>query len=174
MWCFFLQKKYRQLPDRLKFTSVTDSPDIIHAKTSYQQCSEVCSWIDSVLLIAKVVLPGTNVHVFHVAHYRGCTNLGKMTTCINTPYTQTTRTLSEPNSTPSRLVMWAAGSVYVENKNLDFCWKHANVSSWCFCFFLWRKCIKRPGSRWRRQATTWGWTPFLSKRPRPPEKLPVM
>uniref|UniRef100_A0A3Q3MRM6 Nebulin-related anchoring protein n=1 Tax=Mastacembelus armatus TaxID=205130 RepID=A0A3Q3MRM6_9TELE len=33
-------KKYRQLPDRLKFTSVTDSPDIIHAKTSYQQCSE--------------------------------------------------------------------------------------------------------------------------------------
>ncbi|XP_072229371.1 nebulin-related-anchoring protein isoform X1 [Leuresthes tenuis] len=33
-------KKYRQLPDRLKFTSVADSPDIIHAKTSYQQCSE--------------------------------------------------------------------------------------------------------------------------------------
>uniref|UniRef100_A0A672JG42 Nebulin-related anchoring protein n=1 Tax=Salarias fasciatus TaxID=181472 RepID=A0A672JG42_SALFA len=33
-------KKYRQLPDSLKFTSVTDSPDIIHAKTSYQQCSE--------------------------------------------------------------------------------------------------------------------------------------
>uniref|UniRef100_A0A3B3U7U4 Nebulin-related anchoring protein n=1 Tax=Poecilia latipinna TaxID=48699 RepID=A0A3B3U7U4_9TELE len=35
-----LQKKYRQLPDRIKFTSVADSPDIIHAKTSYQQCSE--------------------------------------------------------------------------------------------------------------------------------------
>ncbi|KAM8836590.1 nebulin-related-anchoring protein [Spinachia spinachia] len=33
-------KKYRQLPDSLKFTSVTDSPDIVHAKTSYQQCSE--------------------------------------------------------------------------------------------------------------------------------------
>ncbi|XP_076007991.1 nebulin-related-anchoring protein isoform X2 [Genypterus blacodes] len=33
-------KKYRQLPDRLKFTSVADSPDILHAKTSYQQCSE--------------------------------------------------------------------------------------------------------------------------------------
>uniref|UniRef100_A0A665VGR3 Nebulin-related anchoring protein n=2 Tax=Carangiformes TaxID=1489907 RepID=A0A665VGR3_ECHNA len=33
-------KKYRQLPDRLKFTSVADSPDIVHAKTSYQQCSE--------------------------------------------------------------------------------------------------------------------------------------
>uniref|UniRef100_A0A8D3DA17 Nebulin-related anchoring protein n=1 Tax=Scophthalmus maximus TaxID=52904 RepID=A0A8D3DA17_SCOMX len=33
-------KKYRQLPDSLKFTSVTDSPDILHAKTSYQQCSE--------------------------------------------------------------------------------------------------------------------------------------
>ncbi|KAM3592402.1 uncharacterized protein V6R79_018167 [Siganus canaliculatus] len=33
-------KKYRQQPDSLKFTSVADSPDIIHAKTSYQQCSE--------------------------------------------------------------------------------------------------------------------------------------
>ncbi|XP_078135987.1 nebulin-related-anchoring protein [Sander vitreus] len=33
-------KKYRQLPDSLKFTSVTDSPDIVHAKASYQQCSE--------------------------------------------------------------------------------------------------------------------------------------
>lgn len=35
-----LQKKYRQLPDSLKFTSVTDSPDMVHAKTSYQQCNE--------------------------------------------------------------------------------------------------------------------------------------
>uniref|UniRef100_A0A668ADI7 Nebulin-related anchoring protein n=1 Tax=Myripristis murdjan TaxID=586833 RepID=A0A668ADI7_9TELE len=33
-------KKYRQLPDSLKFTSVADSPDIVHAKHSYQQCSE--------------------------------------------------------------------------------------------------------------------------------------
>ncbi|XP_067100527.1 nebulin-related-anchoring protein [Osmerus mordax] len=33
-------KKYRQLPDRLKFTSVADSPDMVHAKNSYQQCSE--------------------------------------------------------------------------------------------------------------------------------------
>uniref|UniRef100_A0A8C9X214 Nebulin-related anchoring protein n=1 Tax=Sander lucioperca TaxID=283035 RepID=A0A8C9X214_SANLU len=33
-------KKYRQLPDSLKFTSVTDSPDMVHAKASYQQCSE--------------------------------------------------------------------------------------------------------------------------------------
>ncbi|CAI5658860.1 unnamed protein product [Oreochromis niloticus] len=33
-------KRYRQLPDSLKFTSVPDSPDIVHAKTSYQQCSE--------------------------------------------------------------------------------------------------------------------------------------
>uniref|UniRef100_A0A8C4DM20 Nebulin-related anchoring protein n=1 Tax=Dicentrarchus labrax TaxID=13489 RepID=A0A8C4DM20_DICLA len=33
-------KKYRQLPDSLRFTSVADSPDILHAKTSYQQCSE--------------------------------------------------------------------------------------------------------------------------------------
>ncbi|XP_056883449.1 nebulin-related-anchoring protein isoform X2 [Takifugu flavidus] len=34
------EKKYRQQPDSLKFTSVTDSPDIVHAKASYQQCSE--------------------------------------------------------------------------------------------------------------------------------------
>uniref|UniRef100_A0AAR2J8C6 LIM zinc-binding domain-containing protein n=1 Tax=Pygocentrus nattereri TaxID=42514 RepID=A0AAR2J8C6_PYGNA len=33
-------KKYRQLPDQLKFTQVADSPDIIHAKNSYMQCSE--------------------------------------------------------------------------------------------------------------------------------------
>ncbi|XP_073345124.1 nebulin-related-anchoring protein isoform X2 [Pagrus major] len=33
-------KKYRQPSDRLRFTSVADSPDIVHAKTSYQQCSE--------------------------------------------------------------------------------------------------------------------------------------
>ncbi|XP_057682974.1 nebulin-related-anchoring protein isoform X1 [Corythoichthys intestinalis] len=33
-------KRYRQLPDSLKFTSVTDSPDMLHAKASYQQCSE--------------------------------------------------------------------------------------------------------------------------------------
>ncbi|XP_068162004.1 nebulin-related-anchoring protein isoform X2 [Antennarius striatus] len=34
------EKKYRQLPDSLRFTSVADSPDILHAKSSYQQCSE--------------------------------------------------------------------------------------------------------------------------------------
>ncbi|XP_053367557.1 nebulin-related-anchoring protein [Clarias gariepinus] len=33
-------KKYRQLPGHLKFTQVADSPDIIHAKNSYVQCSE--------------------------------------------------------------------------------------------------------------------------------------
>uniref|UniRef100_A0A8C1GYF2 Nebulin-related anchoring protein n=1 Tax=Cyprinus carpio TaxID=7962 RepID=A0A8C1GYF2_CYPCA len=33
-------KKYRQHPDSLKFTQVADSPDIIHAKNSYMQCSE--------------------------------------------------------------------------------------------------------------------------------------
>ncbi|XP_072523449.1 nebulin-related-anchoring protein [Salminus brasiliensis] len=33
-------KKYRQLPDRLRFTQIADSPDIIHAKNSYMQCSE--------------------------------------------------------------------------------------------------------------------------------------
>nr|XP_015202884.1 PREDICTED: nebulin-related-anchoring protein isoform X2 [Lepisosteus oculatus] len=34
------EKKYRQLPDSLKFTSIADSPDIVHAKNSYLQCSE--------------------------------------------------------------------------------------------------------------------------------------
>ncbi|XP_053722594.1 nebulin-related-anchoring protein isoform X2 [Synchiropus splendidus] len=34
------EKNYRQLPESLKFTSVTDSPGIIHAKNSYLQCSE--------------------------------------------------------------------------------------------------------------------------------------
>lgn len=34
-------KKYRQLPDSLKFTSIADSPDIVHAKNSYQQCSNI-------------------------------------------------------------------------------------------------------------------------------------
>ncbi|KAA0725070.1 Nebulin-related-anchoring protein [Triplophysa tibetana] len=33
-------KKYRQHPDSLKFTQVADSPDIMHAKNSYMQCSE--------------------------------------------------------------------------------------------------------------------------------------
>lgn len=33
-------KKYRQHPDSLKFTQIADSPDIIHAKNSYMQCSE--------------------------------------------------------------------------------------------------------------------------------------
>ncbi|KAI1887208.1 hypothetical protein AGOR_G00203780 [Albula goreensis] len=33
-------KKYRQQPDSMKFTPVADSPDIVHAKNSYLQCSE--------------------------------------------------------------------------------------------------------------------------------------
>ncbi|KAJ8386570.1 hypothetical protein AAFF_G00168960 [Aldrovandia affinis] len=33
-------KKYRQQPDTLKFTSIADSPDMVHAKNSYLQCSE--------------------------------------------------------------------------------------------------------------------------------------
>ncbi|XP_035260193.1 nebulin-related-anchoring protein isoform X1 [Anguilla anguilla] len=33
-------KKYRQHPDSMKFTSVADSPDMVHAKNSYLQCNE--------------------------------------------------------------------------------------------------------------------------------------
>ncbi|XP_061228717.1 nebulin-related-anchoring protein isoform X3 [Neopsephotus bourkii] len=32
--------KYRQKPESLKFTAVVDSPDLIHAKNSYLQCSD--------------------------------------------------------------------------------------------------------------------------------------
>ncbi|CAL8382439.1 unnamed protein product [Gadus morhua 'NCC'] len=35
-----MKKKCRQPADRLKFTSVTDSPDMVHAKNSYQPCSD--------------------------------------------------------------------------------------------------------------------------------------
>lgn len=35
------QIKYRQKPESLKFTAVVDSPDLIHAKNSYLQCSDV-------------------------------------------------------------------------------------------------------------------------------------
>lgn len=38
---FLLQTKYRKKPDSIKFTSVVDSPDLVHAKNSYLQCSEV-------------------------------------------------------------------------------------------------------------------------------------
>lgn len=39
--CCLLQKKYRQQPSTFKHTSVTDSPDIIHAKLSGQITNEV-------------------------------------------------------------------------------------------------------------------------------------
>ncbi|XP_006002862.1 nebulin-related-anchoring protein isoform X1 [Latimeria chalumnae] len=34
------EKKYRQHPDTLKFTAVVDSPDLVHARNSYLQCSD--------------------------------------------------------------------------------------------------------------------------------------
>ncbi|XP_056385336.1 nebulin-related-anchoring protein [Hyla sarda] len=34
------ETKYRQNPGSMSFTSVTDSPSLLHAKNSYQQCSE--------------------------------------------------------------------------------------------------------------------------------------
>ncbi|XP_019358379.1 PREDICTED: nebulin-related-anchoring protein isoform X2 [Gavialis gangeticus] len=34
------ETRYRQKPDSLKFTTVVDSPDLIHAKHSYIQCSD--------------------------------------------------------------------------------------------------------------------------------------
>lgn len=41
IFAFILQTKYRKKPDSLKFTSVVDSPDMVHAKNSYLHCSEV-------------------------------------------------------------------------------------------------------------------------------------
>ena len=38
---FFLQTKYRKKPDSIKFTTVVDSPDLVHAKNSYLHCNEV-------------------------------------------------------------------------------------------------------------------------------------
>lgn len=38
---FLFQTKYRKKPDSIKFTSVVDSPDLIHAKNSYVHCNEV-------------------------------------------------------------------------------------------------------------------------------------
>lgn len=40
---FIQQKKYRQQPYAFKHTSVTDSPDILHAKFSNKITNEVCS-----------------------------------------------------------------------------------------------------------------------------------
>nr|XP_008268750.1 nebulin-related-anchoring protein isoform X2 [Oryctolagus cuniculus] len=34
------ETKYREKPDRIKFTTVVDSPDLVHAKNSYVHCSE--------------------------------------------------------------------------------------------------------------------------------------
>lgn len=39
---FIQQKKYRQQPYAFKHTSVTDSPDIVHAKFSNRITNEVC------------------------------------------------------------------------------------------------------------------------------------
>lgn len=40
---FPLQTKYREKPDSIKFTTVVDSPDLVHAKNSYLHCNEVGS-----------------------------------------------------------------------------------------------------------------------------------
>lgn len=41
IFVFLLQTKYRKKPDSIKFTSVVDSPDLVHAKNSYMHCNEV-------------------------------------------------------------------------------------------------------------------------------------
>lgn len=49
---FLLQTKYRKKPDTIKFTTVVDSPDLVHAKNSYMHCNEVgvfCSLIPGLI-----------------------------------------------------------------------------------------------------------------------------
>lgn len=48
---FLFQTKYRKKPDSIKFTSVVDSPDLIHAKNSYMHCNEVS--------VFSSLIPGT-------------------------------------------------------------------------------------------------------------------
>lgn len=48
---FLFQTKYRKKPDSIKFTSVVDSPDLVHAKNSYMHCSEVS--------VFSSLIPGT-------------------------------------------------------------------------------------------------------------------
>ena len=50
---FHLQTKYRKKPDTIKFTTVVDSPDLVHAKNSYMNCNEVgvfCSLIPGLIV----------------------------------------------------------------------------------------------------------------------------
>ena len=50
---FLLQTKYRKKPDTIKFTTVVDSPDLVHAKNSYMHCNEVgvcCSLIPGLIV----------------------------------------------------------------------------------------------------------------------------
>lgn len=96
----FLQKRYRQQPDSLKFTSVADSPDILHAKMSYQQCSEVGRKDKPAFMTLNIKLK-SQIILSMPSHRSGCTNLGGMMTCTNTLYTQMTQTLSERGSMPS-------------------------------------------------------------------------
>ncbi|KAK3559454.1 hypothetical protein QTP86_013637, partial [Hemibagrus guttatus] len=90
-------KKYRQLPGNLKFTQVADSPDIVHAKNSYIQCSEA-----SLQLMSYKI--------------KDCTSLVILSPCTNTPYPQITLTSSEPRPTHSRSVMYDKKLLSIKKK----------------------------------------------------------
>lgn len=57
---FIYQKKYRQQPYAFKHTSVTDSPDIVHAKFSNKITNEVRYYV---FLIINHLMVNWNIHL---------------------------------------------------------------------------------------------------------------
>lgn len=174
VWSFFMQKKYRQLPDSLKFTSVTDSPDIVHAKTSYQQCSEV-RWTPKHKDGSRCVM---NVYHWLVFAPQRLYKSGK-----NDDMHKYTLHSDDPDFVRARMNALQISDVSHALHRFSQSWmifnQHQKIPL-CLCDIAlfkiplpWRKFTRRPESRWRPRDMTCGWMLFPSKRPRPPGKLPV-